>query len=273
MSNYFDRTVSKSAQLIKALSSLYPELPYSLLMKLLRKKDIFVNSVRVGSDTKVYPNDLVSLFLLPKAVPLNVCYENDYIFCINKSKGIASDGKFSLESLVGYVYPKSVMIHRLDTNTEGIVLFAKNREVGEYLIDIMKSGEIEKTYRCTVYGEPRFKNTELKGYLYKDSSKGRVVIYHAPHKNAVAITTLCTTLSSHDGLTELSVTIHNGKTHQIRAHLADAGYFIIGDGKYGDDRINKLYGYKSQALKAVELKFSESVTKYGLSGLTISILH
>lgn len=271
MTNYFDRIVNKPIQLTKALSCLYPELPYNLLMKLLRKRDVFVNSKRVGSDIKLCKGDVVSLFLLPKAVPLNICFENEYIFCINKSKGISSDGEYSLKSLVSYVYPQSIMIHRLDTNTEGIVLFAKDSAVAEYLIENMKIGNIEKTYKCTVYGDAHFKNTELKGYLYKDASKGRVTIYHFPYKDAVAISTVCTTVTRHDGLSDLTVTIHNGKTHQIRAHLADAGYFIIGDGKYGDDRINRLYGYKSQALKAVRLTFSDSMTKYGLSGLVINI--
>lgn len=271
MTNYFDRIVNKPIQLIKALPNLYPELPYNFLMKLLRKKDVFINTKRVGNDVKLSKGDIVSLFLLPKAVPLNICFENEYLFCIDKPKGISSDGEYSLKSLINYVYPQSVMIHRLDTNTEGLVLFAKNSEVADYLIDNMKNGQIEKSYKCTVYGDVRFKNTELKGYLYKDSSKGRVKIYHYPYKDAVAISTVCTTVYSHDGLSDLMVTIHNGKTHQIRAHLADAGYFIIGDSKYGDDRINRLYGYKSQVLKAVCLKFSDSMTKYGLSGLVISI--
>ena len=271
MDNYFSRKSGKTAKLTKHIGELYPELSYNFLMKLIRKRDVFVNGARANADSELKKGDLVSLFLLPKAVPVDICFENDYIFCVNKPKALQSDGDYSLKSLINYVKPESVMINRLDTNTSGLVLFAKGEEVADYIISAMNRGEIEKTYSATVYGEVNFKNTLIKGYLVKNADAGRVKIYHSPIKGSVEVSIICTTKAKRDGLTYLEVVLHNGKTHQIRAQLADAGYFIIGDGKYGNDKINRLYGYKSQELKAIKLKFNLSDDRYNLSGLVISL--
>lgn len=266
---YFSRLANKSGKLSKVVLSVYPELPYNFLMKLLRKKDVKVNGKSVNQDFSVNSGDTVSLFLKPNAVPLEIAFDNDYIFCIKKPKNLICDGKYSLESLAQYIYPNSQMLHRLDTNTSGLVLFAKNTEVFEYLLNAMQEGKIEKTYLATVYGEVSFKNTLLKGYLFKDSAKGRVKIYDYQVKGSVFVSLVANTISQKDGLSVLKVTLHNGKTHQIRAQLAHQGCFIIGDGKYGDDRINKMYGYSSQELKAVALKFNFSGDPFGLGGLEI----
>ena len=271
MDNYFSRTSTKNCKIVKILPELFPELSYNFLMKLLRKKDVFVNDKRANADASVYTGDVVSLFLRPNVTPLNVCYESDFVFCVNKPKGLQSDGQYSLESLAKYVYPNCVMIHRLDTNTEGLVLFAKNSEVAEYVKEQMKNGFIEKTYLAVVFGEPNFKNTELTGYLAKDSANGRVKIYDRPSNDRSKVSLVCSVVGRKDGLTTLEVKIHNGKTHQIRAQLSAVGCFIIGDGKYGDDRINKAYGYKSQELKAIKLSFDSLCDKYGLKNLVISL--
>lgn len=271
MDNYFSRKVGKNAKLTKVLSELYPELSYNFLMKLVRKKDVFVNGKRANVDSNVCSGDVVSLFLCRQATPLNVCFESDYIFCVNKPKGLQSDGVYSLCGMAKYVYPDCVMLHRLDTNTSGLVMFAKSEDVAEYIKELMKNGHIEKTYLATVYGEPNFKNTTLSGYLQKDSENGRVKIFDTPSKNRTRVSLVCSVVSRKDGLSVLEVKIHNGKTHQIRSQLAYSGYFIIGDGKYGDDRINRMYGYKSQELKAVKIKFDETCTEFGLRNLEIDI--
>lgn len=266
---YFSRVINKSGKLSKVISSIYPELPYNFLMKLIRKKDVKVNGKAVNQDFNVVSGDSVSLFLKPNAVPLEIVFDNYYIFCIRKPKNLISDGDYSLSSLAEYIYPNSKMLHRLDTNTSGLVLFAKNNEVFEYLMIAMQEGKIEKTYLATVYGEVSFKNTLLKGYLLKDAEKVRVKIFDNQVKGSVFVSIIANTISQKDGLSLLKITLHNGKTHQIRAQLAHVGCFIIGDGKYGDDRINKMYGYTSQELKAVALKFNFSGDPFGLGGLEI----
>lgn len=271
MSNdYFSRVANKSGKLSKVLPNIYPELPYNFLMKLLRKKDVKVNG-RGVSDINVSVGDNISLFLKPNAVPLEVVFENEHIFCVKKPKSLISDGAYSLASLAEYVFPNSQMLHRLDTNTTGLVLFAKNNEVFEFLQNAMQEGKIEKTYQATVYGEVSFKNTLLKGYFLKDPSKGRVKIFDTSVKGSVPVSIIANTISQKDGLSVLRITLHNGKTHQIRAQLAHKGCFIIGDGKYGDDRINKMYGYTSQELVAVGLKFNFSNDQFGLGGVEIKL--
>lgn len=266
---YFLRVFNKSGKLSKLISEVYPELPYNFLMKLIRKKDVKVNGKTANQDLTVNRGDSVSLYLMPNAVPLEIVFNNAYVFCVNKPKSLVSDGKYSLESLANYIYPNSKMLHRLDTNTEGLVLFAKNNEVYEYLREAMRNEQIEKTYSATVYGEFSFKNSLIDGYLLKDNEKGRVKIYDNQVKGSVYVSIIANTISQKDGLSVLSVTLHNGKTHQIRALLAHFGCFIIGDSKYGDDRINKMYGYKSQELKAVALKFDFAYDPYNLGGMVI----
>ena len=268
--SYFSRVAKKSGKLSKVLPSVYPELPYNFLMKLLRKKDVKLNGKGV-SDVNVSVGDNLSLFLKPNAVPLEIVFENEQIFCVKKPKSLISDGVYSLASLAEFVFPNSQMLHRLDTNTSGLVLFAKNSEVFDYLQNAMQEGKIEKTYQATVYGEVSFKNSLLKGYLLKDASKGRVKIFDSAVKGSVPVSIVANTISQKDGLSVLKITLHNGKTHQIRAQLAHEGCFIIGDGKYGDDRINKMYGFTSQELKAVGLKFNFSSDPFGLGGLEIKI--
>ncbi len=266
---YFSRNFNKSGKLSKVISSAYPELPYNFLMKLIRKKDVKVNGKNVNQDFNVVSGDSVSLYLKPQAVPLEIVFDNEHIFCINKPKGLVSDGEYSLESLAKYIYPNSKMLHRLDTNTTGLVLFAKNGEVFDYLLEAMQNGLIKKTYLATVYGEVSLKDTLIEGYLLKDTTKGRVRIFDNQVKGSVYVSIVANTISHKDGLTVLKIMLHNGKTHQIRAQLAHIGLFIIGDGKYGNDRINHMYGYNSQELKAVSLKFDFTNDPYGLGGLEI----
>lgn len=268
---YFSRVTKKAGKLSKIISFVYPELSYNFLMKLIRKKDVKVNGRSVNQDFNVVSGDRVSLFLKPNAVPLDIVFENEHIFCVNKPKGLVCDGLYSLESLANYVFPYSKMLHRLDTNTTGLVLFAKNNEVFDFLLEEMKKGNIEKTYLATVYGEVSFKNALIEGYLLKDPSKSRVKIFDNQVKGSVYVSIVADTLSCKDGLSVLKVVLHNGKTHQIRAQLSHIGCFIIGDGKYGDDRINHMYGYTSQELKAISLKFNFSNDKFGLAGTEIKL--
>lgn len=267
----FKRVVPKEGRLSKLLPLVYPEFSYNFLMKLLRKKDVFVNGTRVKEEN-VTIGDEVNLYLKPDAIPLTVVYRDENVLVVYKPRGIQSDGEHSFSSLVGYVYPTAVLMHRLDTNTDGLLMFALNDTAEKVLFDAMKNGELTKEYLAVVYGEVSWKNKKMINYLVKDAKNARVKIYDNKVVDSEKIELTATTLYIKDGTTALSVVIKGGKTHQIRAQLAHNGYFIVGDGKYGDDRINRLYGKKSQLLTAVAIEFDMKNDVLGLNGKRIEYI-
>ena len=147
--------------------------------------------------------------------------------------------------------------HRLDRNTTGLVLYAKNKESLDILLSKFKNHEIEKHYLAWVYGIPKEKHKRLEAYLFKDNKKSMVYISDVFKKGYQKIITTYTILEKKkDNTSILDVEIETGRTHQIRAHLAHIGYPIIGDGKYGKNEINKTFNRRTQMLCSYKLKFN-----------------
>lgn len=231
------------------------------LYKALRKKDIRVNDIKISADTPVKAGDIITVYitnnLLFNKIKLPKIYEDENILIINKPAGIEVTGENSVTSILEKEYPFIAPCHRLDRNTTGLTLFAKNEAVLQILLSKFKNKEIEKHYLAKVYGIPT-KNTEtLYAYLFKDNKKSMVYISDAPKKGYVKIETSYTVLEKNakENYSLLDIELHTGKTHQIRAHLAHIGYPIIGDGKYGINEINKKFGCKTQQLCSYKLAF------------------
>lgn len=231
------------------------------LYKALRKKDIRVNDIKISADTPVKAGDIITVYitndLLFKKIKIPKIYEDENILIINKPAGIEVTGDNSVTSILEKEYPFIAPCHRLDRNTTGLTLFAKNEAVLQILLSKFKNKEIEKHYLAKVYGIPT-KNTEtLYAYLFKDNKKSMVYISDAPKKGYVKIETSYTVLEKNakENYSLLDIELHTGKTHQIRAHLAHIGYPIIGDGKYGINEINKKFGCKTQQLCSYKLAF------------------
>lgn len=195
---------------------------------------------------------------------LKIIYEDDNILAINKEQGIlvtdeSGINSITLTKLVKEKFGNNIEpCHRLDRNTKGIVLFAKNEETLKILFDKFKNHEIEKHYKAMVYGIPHKKTATLNAYLFKDNKKSLVYISDTPKKGYVPIETKYNILKYDikKNFSILDVELLTGKTHQIRAHLAHIGYPIIGDGKYGKNEINKKFGHKVQQLCSYKLKFN-----------------
>ena len=238
---------------------------YPTFCKLLRKKDIKVNGKRINKDILVYENDRISVYL-PKElediqINLDIVYEDKNIFVINKPANIEVTGRNSLTEIIDKQYTncefKPQPCHRIDRNTTGLVMFAKNKEALEILLEKFKNHEIEKHYLALVYGIPNKKEERLEAYLFKDNKKAQVYISDTFKKGYQKIITKYTVLEKRkDNTALLDVEIETGRTHQIRAHLAHIGYPIIGDGKYGKNEINKQFGKKYQMLCSYKLKFN-----------------
>lgn len=252
-------------KLNKVILERLPNINYPTFCKLLRKKDIKVNEKRVNKDIFVYENDKIEIYL-PKEledmkINLDKVYEDENILVINKPVNIEVTGANSLTEIINKQYAncefKPQPCHRIDRNTTGLIMFAKNEEALKILLEKFKEHEIEKHYLALVYGIPNKKEERLEAYLFKDQKKSQVYISDTFKKGYQKIITKYTVLEKRkDNTALLDVEIETGRTHQIRAHLAHIGYPIIGDGKYGKNEINKQFGKKYQMLCSYKLKFN-----------------
>ena len=241
----------------------FNSLSMNLLYKTLRKKDIRINDVKVSENVVIHTGDNIKVYLSDEQLfgivsNLEIIYEDENILAVNKPAGIEVVGSNSLTSIINNSLQKFAKpCHRLDRNTTGIVLFAKNDVSLNILLDKFKNREIEKHYHATVYGIPKMKHADLTAYLFKDAKKSLVYISDIPKKGYEKIKTSYEVISINkkENTSILDVTLHTGKTHQIRAHLAHIGFPIIGDGKYGNNEINKKFKVKAQQLTSYSIEF------------------
>ncbi len=228
---------------------------------------------------------------------LRIVYENEDILVVNKPAGILSQKAAPTdvsvnEWLIGYMLDKGdisanelatfkpSICNRLDRNTSGMVVCGKSLAGSQLMSQLIKEKTLEKYYVCIVGGQVEL-HTRVTGFLYKKEAANQVVIYQneqeipkSQKKDAVFIDTAFETLQKANDLTKLEVQLFTGKTHQIRAHLASMGHPILGDGKYGYEKLNREYrkaGVKAQLLHAKRLVFPKIADErfHELSGMTL----
>lgn len=257
----------------------FPNLAKNTFYKALRQKDIRINGKRINTDCTIYVGDELSIYiadnLLFPSINLEIIYEDDNILIVNKPNNIEVVGENSLTSLINTKFSSNNIMpcHRLDRNTTGLVLFAKNKEALDILFNKFKNHEIKKFYRALVYGIPKVKNARLEAFLFKDTKNSIVYISDTFKKGYQKIITSYKVLEEFPNNTSLlDVEIETGKTHQIRAHLAHIGYPIVGDGKYGINSVNKKLGYKYQQLCSYKLQFCFSSNSGILSYLNNKVI-
>ena len=224
---------------------------YSLANKLIRKKDVKVNGVRVKADQKTDIGDKIEVYYDGEDNRADtVIFKDENVLVVYKPSGITSEDFYTLlckkHTGVGF-------IHRLDQNTDGVMIFSLNEVAEKELLYGFKHRTFEKLYLTEVVSVPKKPSAELTAYLLKDSEKAEVKIFDTQVKGSEKIVTSYTVLKSSGETSLLEVKLITGKTHQIRAHLAHVGHSIIGDGKYGYESINRKFKAKKQRLTAYKL--------------------
>ncbi len=225
---------------------------YSHACKLLRNKDVKVDEVRVKENIDVFEGSVVTAFYPDGTIKENfeIVYQDENIICVNKGKGIEVEGKDGLEGKI----KGAIAVHRLDRNTEGLLVMAKNKFAEEELLKAFKNHSITKKYLAEVVGNTNFKGEIYKAYIEKDSKTSFVKVFPNSKKNRQEIITAFKTVKSGGATSMVECTLLTGRTHQIRAHLAFLGHHIVGDGKYGTNENNRKFKAKTQSLVCHYLK-------------------
>lgn len=211
----------------------------------------------------VLPLDLPNPYVVPINAPLTVIYEDEYLIAVNKPKGMLTHSSrhnktVALEQVVcGYFLPNSFTfraVNRLDRDTSGIVLIAKDEYTASLLSEQIKKGEMQKTYSALVVGNPKSERFIIEKAIKRSSPSSMKRICAKDGKYAKSECTLVKRLD--DGKSIIDVRLHTGRTHQIRVHLSSVGLPLFADSLYGE----KIEG-QTYTLHAKELKFIHPITK------------
>ena len=275
-------------RLDRFIAKTVPLLPASLSQKYIRLKRIKLNGKRAERDTRLCAGDLVQMYindeffdtpreenayLTVTAPKLNLVYEDENILLVDKKPGQAVHphdgaeyGRTLIDHIQAYLYAKGewkpreenafapALCNRIDRNTGGIVIAAKNAEALRIMNQKIKDRELEKYYLAVIHGQMKPAEGLLKGYIFKDAKQNRVYVTDQMQKGAKTSETKYRTLQVKNGLSLVECELLTGRTHQIRAQFSHAGHPLLGDGKYG--KLTKDDTRKYQALYSYKLRFA-----------------
>ncbi len=294
-------------RLNKFLEKAVPGLPGGMMHKYVRLKRIKVNGRRTEPAYRLCEGDLLQLYINDtffetpneqaayqniKTPAVRVLYEDANILLADKRPGMVvhADERGDTDTLIAHIQaylfqsgqwnPEDeasfvpALCNRIDRNTGGIVIAAKNAEALRILNDKIKNHELTKRYLCVVHGVPKVRAGKLTHFLRRDESKKQVEVFSRPAPCAKTAQTIYKVLASRNGLSLVECTLLTGRTHQIRAQMAAIGHPLLGDGKYGTNAKNKPYGEHAQLLYSYKLTFDfqgDSGILCDLNGVTFTV--
>jgi 23S rRNA pseudouridine955/2504/2580 synthase len=234
---------------------------FAFVKTVLKSKDVKVNGIRISSDTMLSAGDTVQIFYKDDAIktyaPYKLIYEDKNIAVVFKYQGIETVSETNANTLEHLLNKNAaetyIACHRLDYNTEGLLIFAKSTAAADEIKAAFENGQVNKTYFALCFGQLRKSPVTLSGYLIKDKEHGEVRIVKEKTQGAVPVKTVIEFVKPQGEFSLIKITPKTGRTHQIRAHLASIGLYIVGDGKYGEARLNRLYEHNKQCLCAAKL--------------------
>lgn len=288
-------------------------LPPSLMYKFIRLKKIKVNGKKAKENQILEVGDYVEMYIPDEffsketntneysaaKIKLDIAYEDNNIIICDKKPGVLvhngdeGDKAKSAEAerttllfaIKAYLFQKGeynpnnensfapALCNRIDRNTGGLVIAAKNAEALRAMNDLIRNGKIDKRYLCAVHGIPEPRSAVLRGYLFKNTKTKTVRIDTKKTPGAKEAITEYRTLAYNDGLdvSLLEITLHTGRTHQIRAHMASISHPLVGEGKYGKNQNDRELGYKYQALYSYRITVLDNCGPLSyLSGKTVT---
>ena len=278
MKEYIIRSDTENTRLDKVIAVLDQELSRSMIQKMLDEGKILVNGKEEKASYKTKLNDKISveeviakeIELKAQDIPIEVIYEDSDIIVVNKPKGMVvhpangnPDGtlvnaimnicKDSLSGIGGEIRPG--IVHRIDKDTSGLLIIAKNDKAHINLSEQIKNREITKKYVALVRGVIKENNATIDMPIGRSDKDRKKMAVRKDGKNAV---THFDVIKKYDGYTYLDIKIDTGRTHQIRVHLAEIGYPIVGDSVYSNGR--NPFDVEGQMLHAKSLEFKHPTT-------------
>ena len=270
------------------LAKTLPLLPGPLAQKYIRLKRVKVNGKGSQRDVRLKEGDVLQLYINDEFFDqprednaflsvfrprLEIVYEDENLMLLDKRPGLLchADEHEKVNTLIthiqAYLYQKKewnprdehsfapALCNRIDRNTGGIVIAAKNAETLRIMNEKIKAHEVEKSYLCITVGRPKPAEGKIEGFLLKDEAKKQVAFYHRPVPGGKTAVTLYRTLETRGPLSLVECRLLTGRTHQIRVSMAEIGCPLLGDGKYGRGDVNRRYGETRQALYSYQLSF------------------
>lgn len=275
-------------RLDKFLLKKFKTMPKKMAYMYIRKKCVKVNGKKATPEVMLKENDLLTFYIkdeffdniqeenyefLKAPKTLKIIYEDENIILLDKKPGVIvhQDKSYHFDCLLlrlqHYLYdngeynPKEencfapALVNRIDRNTGGIVIGAKNAESLRILNQKMKDRELHKFYLCLLINRPKKDNAILSDYLIKNEKTNKVTVLRNEKQGAKKILTKYSVLETNNNLTLCEVELLTGRTHQIRAHMSSIGCPILGDNKYGNKKLNQKYSLSKQCLYSYKLAF------------------